>query len=648
MNGPKVDHSTAGAIELYNLKMTAAAACVAGHHAGIPDFGHIGDPADCATLFGRLKRQLPDYHNYINEITLNSCELPLYARTDIFTGSLFTRMLFSCLVDADYLDTENFMSNGGVARGGYDTLNVLLDRLMGSIEPWWKTDNAINMKRCEILRRCIYTASMSQGIFSLTVPTGGGKTIASLAFALHHAIHHQLKHVIYVIPYTSIIEQTAETFRKRLGSENVIEHHSSVRFDISDDDDGHPDSKGQHLATENWDAPIIVTTNVQFFESLYGNRPSCCRKLHNIAGSVVIFDEAQMLPLPYLHPCIKLISSLASHFKVTALMCTATQPAFDALLPDYSNVVEIVPQTDSLYEFFRRITVKHIGSLSNKELAKEIENNEQVLSIVSTRKQAKEVFMLIRETAVHLSTMMYPVHRSDTLGEIRKALAHGKPCRVVSTSLIEAGVDLDFPIVYKAESGIDSIVQAAGRCNREGKRPVESSMVYVFESENKPPLIQQQAIVLLHEILTEHPDFFSPEAIHAYFRKMYDLKGSDLDVKEIIQAIEKGRDGSLMPFKQIAEIFKLIETNTKNILIPIEDEAKKVADQIKFGVMDRSIMRKAGKYMVSVYENEYAELAQSGALMCINEDLAVLTDVCRYDRTTGLDVHQERGKALFC
>jgi CRISPR-associated endonuclease/helicase Cas3 len=647
-NGPKVDHSTAGAKELFRQNMAAAAACVAGHHAGLPDFGQQTDSPDQSTLFGRIKRKLPEYSSFSNEIELSNHPLPLCSGKGTYEGAFFIRMLFSCLVDADYLDTEAFMQNNAVSRGKFDSLSVLLSRLMLSIEPWWNTDSAINQKRCEVLRNCIDASSGSRGFYSLTVPTGGGKTIASLAFALHHAVKHKLDRVIYVIPYTSIIEQTADIFRSRLGVNNIIEHHSGCSFDIPDEDDGLSDVNKHYLATENWDAPIIITTNVQFFESIYGNRSSQCRKLHNIAKSVVVFDEAQMIPLPYLRPCIAAVASLVNNYNSTAILCTATQPAIQAILPQGMNITENCPNVTDLFRFFRRTTITHVGKLANEALAEKMQSNNQALSIVSTRKQAADIYRRLTDvTAYHLSTMMYPAHRRRVLKEIRDQLAKGEPCLLVSTSLVEAGVDLDFPVVFRAEAGIDSVIQAAGRCNREGKRSAESSVVSIFESDSRPPAILQQGISMLHEIMRLYPDFTSPSAIEAYFKAIYDIKGEMLDAKSIIQSIEKGREGCLLPFRQIAKAIKFIETDTKQVLIPIENEAKKLVDQMNHGFFNRSIIRKAGQYIVSVYENEYNELVYSGAVEVIATDLAVLTDLNRYSDSTGLSVSFEQGRALF-
>lgn len=380
-------------------------------------------------------------------------------------------MLYSCLVDADFLDTEAFMDGRG-REHNETSMEQLWDRLQSYISGWFPPKGELNRQRCKILEQCIQEGeARAPGLFSLTVPTGGGKTVASLAFALAHAKKHNLERVIYVIPYTSIIEQTAEVFREILGAENVLEHHSNVLYDLEEEADPHTISLAK--ATENWDMPVVVTTAVQFFESLYACRSSQCRKLHNIAGSVVIFDEAQMLPIPYLRPCVWAISQLVEHYGVSAVLCTATQPALEPIFREFLPqipVQELCPPDTCQWDVFRRVTFRRAGSLTWDELAAQLNTHSQVLCIVNTRKAAQAVYGRLDGTGCfHLSTLMCPSHRKAQLREIRRRLREGLPCRVVSTSLIEAGVDVDFPIVFREQSGLDSIYRppdgATGRAS---------------------------------------------------------------------------------------------------------------------------------------------------------------------------------------
>ena len=371
-NGKKVDHATAGAVECARLGAEWAAFCVAGHHGGLPDGGSILDDAGCSTLIGRLKRGLsggiPDYSAWPGGLP-PSTPPALWGR-DPLTDSFFVRMLYSCLVDGDYLDTEAFLRAAPPPRSGHDPLPVLLELLEGHISGWWPPKTDLNRRRCQILRACLDGGDRPRGLYTLTVPTGGGKTVASLAFALRHAIANGLDRVIYIIPYTSIIEQNAAVFRDILGEGNVVEHHSGVNWDP--EDETAPAQYRQTLAAENFDAPVVVTTAVQFFESLYASRPSQCRKLHNCSNSVLIFDEAQMLPLEHLRPCVAAIAQLVAHFRSTAVLCTATQPALEAQFRAFVPALpiqELCPGTSDLYEHFRRVTFARAGRLSREALS---------------------------------------------------------------------------------------------------------------------------------------------------------------------------------------------------------------------------------------------------------------------------------------
>ena len=362
------------------------------------------------------------------------------------------------------------------------------------------------------------------------MPTGGGKTVSSLAFGLRHANIHNMKRIIYVIPYTSIIEQSSDVFGNILGVDNVVEHHFDV--DIADQEEATDKQKRMLCAMENWDAPIIVTTAVQFFESFFSNKPSKCRKLHNVANSVIIFDEVQSIPTGYLKPCMATIGALVENFGVTAVLCSATQPFVSDILKEYApdyTIKEICQDTDETFEKLKRVKYVDKGEMTIDDLAAQIKDKHQVLCVVNTRKIAKKLFDILQEDGCyHLSTFMTPDHRQKTLFEIRKRLAKGETCRVVSTSLIEAGIDIDFPAVYRERTGLDSIVHAGGRCNREGKQPWQDSVVTMFSLDSKVPQIISSNVGATNEALQGKTDIGTRESVKRYFKSYRDLIGEKI------------------------------------------------------------------------------------------------------------------------
>ena len=646
--GPKVDHATAGAFFCFHNRQPFAAFAAMGHHGGLPDGGGKGDGPDTGTFWGRINRavqgRLEPCEAWRAELFLPSPPLPARCSAPL-EGMFFTRMLYSCLVDADYLDTEAFMEGRG-REPSETTVEQLWEGLRQYISGWYPPKGELNQRRCAILDQCIREGKeRAPGLFTLTVPTGGGKTVASLAFALAHAKRHGLCRVIYVIPYTSIIEQTAQTFRDILGPENVLEHHSSMLYDL--EEEARPENLRLAKATENWDAPVVVTTAVQFFESLYASRPSQCRKLHNIAGSVVIFDEAQMLPIPYLRPCVHAISQLVAHYHVTAVLCTATQPALESVFREFlpgMPAAELCPPELGEGAVFRRVAFRKAGLLSWGQLAEELNGRNQALCVVNTRKSARALYeQLAQEGRFHLSTLMTPAHRRAVLEEIRHRLKEGLPCRVVSTSLIEAGVDVDFPAVWREEAGLDSILQAAGRCNREGRRPVEESLVTVFRSEAKIPPLFATAVGAGRAVLERAEDPAAPEAVHAYFRELLDLKGKEAqDIHHILDTIRQ----DFLPFRTVSERFHLIESATRTVYIPL-GEGRSLVERFQSGERSRALFRALGQYGVSVYPEHFASLERAGDLEVLEDGSAILWNTALYSTETGLSLEADSGKGLF-
>lgn len=649
--GKKVDHSTAGAKVAMAQKQPEVAFAIAGHHSGLPDGGSKTDTMDSPTLCGRLKKPVEDCDLWKSEVNLPSSVTRPPIAQDGFSVSFYTRMLYSCLVDADFLDTEAFMQ-GKARKGNYASMGQMLERLKEYISPWWAAETALNQKRCEILRQCFERGKKeSEGLFTLTVPTGGGKTVSSLAFALSHAVAVGKERVIYVIPYTSIIDQTAEVFRKVVGEENVIEHHSGADFSVPEGE-ADPTLYRKALATENWDAPLIVTTSVQFFESLYANRPSRCRKLHNLANSVIIFDEAQTLPVPYLRPCVAAIAQLVQFYHSTAVLCTATQPVLQPLFDELASGLvsrEICPDTENLYQFFRRTTLISAGIKTEKELLSQLGSVPQGLCVVNRRATAQELYQgLEEEGRFCLTTLLCPADRKRLLEEIRQRLTDGMPCRVVSTSLVEAGVDVDFPAVWREEAGLDSILQTAGRCNREGKRATKDSKVTIFslESQTVPAMIQQN-VDATRSVFSRFDDPAEPAAIESYFQFFLTLKGNAaLDSQNVLEAFHHGMQGVLFPFSSVAEKFHLIENQTVTIYLPVGEGAELV-NQLKLGYATRSLYHRLGQYSVNVYPDHLKNLLDAGAAEPVGDGNYILTDTTLYDNLTGLSLDVETGKGMF-
>lgn len=653
--GNPVDHSTAGAVEIYKcLPRTGIllSYCISGHHTGLPDGGSRFDTADEATLYGRLKKELEPYSVYKSDLEFEFSNIkPTLPIRPIgkggFSVSFYIRMLFSCLADSDFLDTENYMQ-GDKERGGFESIDELNQKFDKFIYHMKAPESSINKVRADILSQCIEKACGEKGLYTLTIPTGGGKTISSLAFALKHAREYKQQRIIYVIPYNSIIEQNAAVFKDILGAENVLEHHSNYSYDNVQENE---QADKYNLASENWDVPVIVTTTVQFFESLFSNKASKCRKLHNIANSIIIFDEAQLFPLPYLKPCIHAISELVYNYGSSVVLCSATQPKLTDLFPKEISVKEIYNETEKVFLCFKRTKIIFTGELQDTDLAQRLNEEKQVLCIVNTRKHAQNVFDLLNgDGCYHLSTLMYPKHRKEILKEIRERLKESLPCRVISTSLIEAGVDVDFPVVYRAEAGLDSVIQAAGRCNREATK--KEGTVYVFkpakEYRKQMPDMLKRPAEITNIIAHQFSDISSPEAISSFFSELYKVGVNHLDVKKIVNRFETGmeRDFSF-PFAEIAAEFHLIETATRPIIITRTDEADKLVQRLKIGEKNRNLMREIQQYSVNVYEYNYNSLYRSGSIQALDEELAVLIDESKYSDKTGLDISDDIGIGIF-
>ena len=608
--------------------------------------------------------------------------LPLQRNiSDPFAVGFFVRMLFSALVDADRLATERWFArikNEEVKRGWQGDLSSLKAALDAHLHKFGPPRNDLAKLRAEVLDDCRRAGSKKPGLFSLSVPTGGGKTLSSLAFALEHAIHHNLDRVIYVIPFTSIVEQTAQVFREALGDEDaILEHHSSFDTERLESSNREDDLEKMRLAAQNWDRPIIVTTAVQFFESLFANRPGRCRKLHNMARAVIILDEAQTLPLKLLRPCLAAMKELQKGYGASIVLCTATQPAVTGeqgllAIEAFEGVKPVISPNRNLFKRLKRVRTRQAGVMSDDDLAREMGAVSGGLCIVNNRRHARELSEHLQKAGIegarHLSTSMTAAHRRLVLAEIRKELAAGKPVRLVSTSLIEAGVDISFGAVWRAWAGLDQITQAAGRCNRENELGREGGLLTIFQPEeaegHRPPPELKSFAETAQRVLTNGPfdDPLGEEAVAAYFRELIWLKsGNDhnrpkqLDKAEvgedqpkimgIMKALEQSAHGLNFRFADIANAFRMIESHMVPIIIPETDKTPGISKELagRLRVMDKAggVFRDLQPHLVQIPRMARAALYEARAVKVIQpkkfgDQFVLLTSPDLYTPATGL------------
>lgn len=651
---------------------------IAGHHSGLADW-HPSE-FDNQGLAARLadSETHTEYTEAIRGMTeqglsptptpdaasLTKAAYKLLGSKAPLARSLALRMLFSALVDADFLDTESHFNTAKAAsRAAFpplshyaDQLQAHLKELNARIQATGQAETSVMVARAQVQKACLDTASQSPGVFSLTVPTGGGKTLSSLAFALEHARNHNLRRVVYAIPYTSIIEQTASVFAGIFGEGRVIEHHSQTDAKAGDE------TAASRLACENWDGPLIVTTNVQLFESLFASRTSRCRKLHRLAGSVIVLDEAQMLPPEFLQPILDTLNLLLAHYRISLVLCTATQP----VLTDRSNFDPsknmrglpeprpIIPAPAALFEQLRRTEINWPVDLrvdtELSHLAEQVQLEPCTLVILNTRKDAMELARLLpRENTLHLSAAMCGAHRAQVIGEIRARLsrhATGEESNlyVVSTQLIEAGVDVDFPVVWRALAGLDSIAQAAGRCNREGRLAGRLGQVRVVVRPIPRSLTQlRTAVETTISLHTEgFPDALAPEAFERYFKLFY-ARQSSYDVQDIGELLSERSGQMEFNFRSAAAKFKLIDDKDQaSLLIPLHrrlsghDHLETLIAQLARGDTDRWLMRSVQRYVLNIREERFSELLKTNAVMPLANGLYLLDDDNHYDSRFGL------------
>jgi CRISPR-associated endonuclease/helicase Cas3 len=662
-------HSNAGAVLAQSkvadperdIRGRILAYCIAGHHAGLPNWEAESEGGFGYSLRKRLwddhtgelrkneldlLRKVPDALPFLERNLPSSPPLGVQSRQELNAARehfhLWVRMLYSCLVDADSLDTEAFMEpEKGNLREGYENLGALKTRFDDFMERKQAEapDTPINRLRREVLAACRAKASLPSGLFTLTVPTGGGKTLASMAFALEHALRHGKRRIVVAIPYTSIIEQTAKVLKYGtdddaqiphilekgswlFGEQNVLEHHSNL--------DPEQETPRNRLAAENWDAPIVVTTNVQLFESLLACSRSSCRKLHNLANSVIILDEAQMLPPEHLRPILSVLKGLVAHFGVTLLLCTATQPALTGMIGSQQTAfeglpsgTEIVEAPRSLAEDLRRVQWKFPSDLSQpctwEELAEELRGYDQVLCVVNTRRACRTLHALMPEGTVHLSAYMCGEERSEVIAGIKASLRRGEPVRVVSTQLVEAGVDIDFPVVYRALAGVDSLAQAAGRCNREGHLEGTLGHMVVFVPPEAAPVgLLRKGEDATRDVLAGATEIaFGPDLYERYFRSFYG-KVNDFDAPHFRDRLVKEAGEWHFQFRTFASNFHLIDDNAqKSIIVWFKHASRdslQLIEELRRLGPSRRISRQLQRFTVNVPERLFRYIRDAGYL----------------------------------
>ncbi|WP_281714727.1 CRISPR-associated helicase Cas3' [Allobaculum stercoricanis] len=663
-SGPIVDHSTAGAKIAWEcfgdrwerFSDILFGYAIAGHHTGLCDAGSAIDAAGDATYQGRMKKDIPEYSAWRQEIQIPEVDFPRFPEGSVEPShykknalyfSFLTRMLYSCLVDADFLDTENFMRNGKQERGSRESLSVILKKATehiakkGWLEPASK-DN-LNGRRREILQACITNGrNQKRGFYRLTVPTGGGKTVSSFMFALEQAVKNKMDRIIYVAPFTTIIEQNASVLKKLAGEYNVLEHYSSFDFE------GSKELRKLELATENWDVPIVVTTNVQFFESFYGNKSSQCRKLHNVANSVIIFDEVQSLPDEYLLPCLETIKQLTQYYGCSSVFCTATQPSLDQMLGDIIPF-ELCPNVEEQFAAFKRHRFENKGVITEDDLVDQLSREKQALCVVNTRAIAQSLYRKLGPNSgiYCLSTLMTPRDRKVAIEEIKEGLDRKDRCVVISTSLIEAGVDLDFKNVYRQLAGIDSILQAAGRCNRGGNEDSEDCKVYVFQFEEPCTRGEQSRKASVAQVLLEKGRSLEDlQIIDDYFSELYALDADGHDQKGILNLFScPGTE----QFREAAQKMTMIEKRGVDLIVPNPEIEDLIAQLWYGGGLSKEDFRRLQKFIIQIPSWKIDALLSQGQITRFKNmiDLYQLEDSTRYTSKMGLDLDHEIGEVLF-
>lgn len=660
----QVEHSTCGALavkEYYpNAIKLIMEYCIAGHHSGIPDAGNKNDTPDKPTLYGRMQRKFEDFSKYQDELTLpviNEGALFKFFLEDCETDSLlfvdkfafWTRYCFSCLVDADSLDTAEFC-DGNTARPMKTDFLKCLDKVNKRLDSFiCKT--RLQKARAVLQKQVFAKTEQDAEIYLMNMPTGSGKTLASIKFSLERVIRKNKKRIIYIIPYNSIIDQVAGVFEELFGEDAEILRHQST-FSYEDADINEDYRNAVKKASENWDAPLIITTAVQFFQSIYDNKRTKLRKLHNMADSILIFDEAHLMPQEYLQPCLRGIAYITRYLNSEAVFLTATMPDFPQLMKKYtlknSKIIHLIEDTSFFSEFYK-CSFSFLGKLSDEAILMKAGEYSSCLIIVNRKKDAKQLFTQCKGKRYHLSTYMTAYDRKKILDEIRRELnllekfqeenhlvdreiPEERRIIIISTSLIEAGVDLDVHTVFREVNGLDNILQSGGRCNREGKR--ENAQTFIFERiENGKQISEDERKNIVKGLLEKYSDISCPACIKEYYERLFILKDAEIRKKMITQMCSSIDS---LPFREYAENFKLIDSRTISVVVPRDDNSKKLVESLQYAKSTSGIARKLQKYVCSVHQKELDDLISQHVIDDFGTGIYCLTNSDYYDEETGI------------
>lgn len=650
----RVEHAICGAKEVAKAPPKSYVPmieyCVAGHHSGLPDGGTKVDGEEDSTLHGRMKRKTGDYSAYENEVKLEYPKDNLRELFDVSNQreiierySFFTRYLFSCLTDADFIDTERFVTSN-TDRGIDGDFQKAYEKVCEKLNSF-KIETKLQESRSIIQEQVYKSVESNANVYTLNMPTGSGKTLCSIRAALKTAIENKKKRIIYVIPYVSIIEQTAKVFEDIFGDVlPVLQHHSNYDFDDDkNEDENEITSEKLKRSCENWDAKLIVTTNIQFFESLYHYKGRRLRKLHNLADSVIIFDEIHMLPIDYIQPCLRAIGYVTKYLNSTAILMSATMPNYDKFMERYMSGVKIenAVKDTSLFNVFDKCRYEYIGKCELASLAEKAQEYDNALIIVNKRKTARELYNICSGNKYHLSTYMTPLHRSEIIAKIKEDIKNGINTTVISTSLIEAGVDLDFKAVFREIAGIDNVLQSGGRCNREGK--MDMGDVFVFETDGGNYQTKKKSDIIIRANITrnlfeEFENISTDKCIKEYYGRLLNYKEKKIEENTITAIMGNDLRIDGIPFRTYAESFNFIDNQVIGIVIPC-DENRGLIKELKDGKL--SVKRNLQRYSASVNKDEFKELFQIGIIETLDCGVCILANTDYYKSDVGLTLEND-------